>query len=109
MKNPLEVLISLKERLESINANLKNHNIPSDIHAIALKDIVPEIIKDIEECTKCEIIVNGKSTEIDVLKVYESWFEDLHKNPDNFYSTDSKEYNAVNSTDAFIYYACKVK
>lgn len=109
MKNPLEVLIDVKERLENINANLQNQNIPSNIHAEALKEIVPEILKEIEDSSKCEIIANGKTSTIDVLKVYESWFADLDKNPGNFYSTDSKEYNAVNSADAFIYYASKLE
>lgn len=107
MKNPLEVLQNVKDRLENINANLQNPNTPSIIHAVAMKEIVPDLIKELEDATKFEIIANGKTTTIDVLKVFESWFDDLDKNPDNFYSSESKEYNAENCAEAFIYYATK--
>lgn len=101
---------SVIDRLENINANLENPHMPDAIHVEALKEIVPEVIKDLKGLNN-EIFfsVNGENyTRADLEKAYESWNSDFEDNPENFYP-DFKDTTGADSVGALIMYLEKSK
>jgi len=101
---------SVIDRLENINANLENPHMPDAIHVEALKEIVPEVIKDLKGLNN-EIFfsVNGENyTRVDLEKAYESWNREFSETPENFYP-DFKDTTGADSVAALIMYLEKTK
>lgn len=109
----INLLFKIKERLENINVNLSNPNMPNEIHVMAFKEIIPEIVEEIEKSKLIDIDFDEDSDlpnkSVDVFKVFELWFKDLEQNPTDFCGPDSDDYNSENSAKAFLSYVDKLE
>ncbi|WP_313579822.1 hypothetical protein [Chishuiella sp.] len=102
MKN-IQLII---DRLENIDANLKNPLMPADISVEALKDIIPEVIYDLKKLTENTFIsVNNEVySEKQITDAWDTWLNDYVENPNEFEEIGSDLATGENSLKGLIYY-----